>query len=83
MPPLICWTSRRTNGTPYKVCIPKSKSKSKKTASTKATVNSLVGRGFYKKVAPTVLARMKQTGRPANNFSKTTGKVKRDAKKKR
>ena len=43
----------------------------------KNLVSRLVGMGFPKKgVAPAVARKMKESGRPASNFVKATGKVK-------
>lgn len=43
----------------------------------KSLVTRLVNMGFPKKgVAPAVARKMKESGRPASNFVKTTGKLK-------
>ena len=80
----ICWTQFRGNGSSYVVCIPDKKTKSKSTKSSKSRTKeqNLVKKGYTKRAAKKVASKMKQTGRPASNFSKTTGMLRKDAKKK-
>ena len=77
----VCWTQFRGNGSSYVVCIPDKKSKSVK-SKTQSKETNLVRKGYSKKAAKKVISKMKQTGRPASNFSKTTGMLRKDAKKK-
>ena len=77
----ICWTQFRGNGSSYVVCIPEKKSKSVKSKGSTSEMN-LMKKGYTKKAAKKVVSKMKQTGRPASNFSKMTGMLRKDAKKK-
>lgn len=81
----FCYVRRRLNGRKYTVC-PGYKNK-KKIASVKfkATTDDVLEdqllKAGFKKFSKTVAAKMRKSGRPIQDYSKSTGQLKKKLKK--
>ena len=74
----FCYTKYKKDGSVYRHC-PGYASKKKRTPPKRSSTpleNRLLGSGFAKKVIKQVAAKMRASGKPMSDYSKTTGKLK-------